>query len=98
MPRRITLQNLIDTHVIEVPFRIFGTFKGENFSAEIDKDGFILFEGKRYTSLSVTAGIIRAKLSGKPKDGLAYRRANGWIFWHYIDKHGNKKKVDELRK
>jgi len=98
MPRKITLEHLIDNNIIEVPFKIFATFKGKNFSAEIDKDGFIIYDGKRYTSLSIAAGIIRAQLSGKPKDGLPYRRANGWTFWHYIDKNGNKRKVDDLRK
>ena len=98
MSGRVILENLIAKNIIEVPFKIFAKFKGKNFSAEIDKDGFIIFEGKRYTSLSVAAGIICAKLSGEPKDGLPYRRINGWTFWRYIDSDGNRKKVDELRK
>lgn len=97
MSRQVKLENLIAEKIITAPFKIFAKFKGQHFIAEIDKDGFIIFEEKRYTSLSIAAGIVRAKLSGQPKDGFPYRRANGWTFWHYNDLDGNRKKIDELR-
>lgn len=98
MSKRVTLENLFEAGIVKAPLSIHVHFKGQKFSAEIDKDGFVLFDGKRHTSLSIAGGIVRAKVSGKPDDGLPYRRVNGWTFWRYIDDKGEIKKMDELRK
>jgi len=95
--KRIKLVDLIEAGIIKPLFSIHVTFKGKDFTAEIDKDGFILMDGKRHTSLSVAGGIVRAKVSGKPADGLPYRRANGWTFWKFVDEDGQVKKIDILR-
>ncbi len=96
--KRIKLADLIEAGIIKPPFPIHVTFKGRDFSAEIDSDGFVLMGGKRHTSLSIAGGIVRATVSGKPDDGLPYRRVNGWTFWRYIDAGGQAKPVDALRK
>jgi hypothetical protein len=96
--KRIKLVDLIEAGIIKPLFPIYVTFKGQDFTAIIDKDGFILIEGKRHTSLSVAGGVVRAQVSGKPSDGLPYRRANGWTFWKFKDKDGQSKQMDELRK
>ena len=98
MAKRIKLTHLIEKGIIHPPFDIFACFKGHNFAAQIDADGFILLEGKRYTSLSLAAGVIRAKISGKPKDGLSYRRANGWTFWKYKTCDNDILSINALRK
>ncbi|MEM1767488.1 MAG: hypothetical protein QXD86_06055 [Candidatus Bathyarchaeia archaeon] len=66
--RRIKLGDLIDAGIIKTPFSIYVTFKGKDFYAEIDPDGFVLMEGKRHTSLSIAGGVVRAAVSGKPND------------------------------
>lgn len=96
--RRIKLSDLIEAGIIKPPFAIHARFKGKDFKAKIDKDGFVLLDGKRHTSLSVAGGIVRATVSGKPADGLPYRRVNGWTFWKFRDADGQTKSVDELRK
>ena len=98
MSRRVKLENLIEAGIIKPDFPIHANFKGRNFSAEIDRDGFVLLEGKRRTSLSVAGGIVRAMVSGKPDDGLPYRRVNGWTFWRYTNAKGESRRMDELRK
>ena len=98
MTERIKLSDLIETGVITPPFAIHVCFKGKTFKAKIDKDGFIILDGHRHTSLSVAGGIVRAAVSGKPADGLRYRRVNGWSFWKYKDANGKAKSIDELRK
>ena len=98
MSIRVKLEDLIEAGIIEPGFPIHAKFKGRNFSAVIDRDGFVLFEGKRRTSLSVAGGIVRAMVSGKPDDGLPYRRVNGWTFWRYTDVKGEIRRMDELRK
>lgn len=96
--KRIKLADLIEARIITPPFPIHVNFKGKDFTAEIDPDGFVLMDGKRHTSLSIAGGIVRATVSGKPDDGLPYRRVNGWTFWRYTDAKGQAKPVDELRK
>lgn len=98
MGKRIQLSNLIEAQIISPPFSIWVEYKGQKFDAEIDQHGLVYMDGKPYTSLSVAGGTARAIVSGKPADGLSYRRVNGWIFWSYTDDQGNNHKLDRLRK
>lgn len=96
--KRIKLSDLIEAGFIKPPFPIFVRYKGVGFKAKIDQDGFVFLNGKRYTSLSISGGIVRATVSGKPADGLPYRRVNGWTFWKCKDSSGQIKPLNELRK
>ena len=96
--KRIKLIDLIEAGLIKPPFSIHANFKRKDFSAEIDKDGFVLLDDRRYTSLSIAGGMVRASLSGKPSDGLPYRRVNGWDFWKFKDSNGHMISINELRK
>jgi len=96
--KRIKLADLIEAGIIEAPFPIHVNFKSRYFSAEIDSEGFVLMDGKHHSSLSIAGGIVRATVSGKPKDGLPYRRVNGWMFWRYTDADGQTRQIDALRK
>nr|WP_298522519.1 hypothetical protein [uncultured Halomonas sp.] len=96
--KRIKLSALIEAGIIKPNFPIYVNFRGKDFRAEIDSDGFVLMNGKRHTSLSIAGGVVRATVSGKPDDGLPYRRVNGWTFWRYIDEDGQTKPLDNLRK
>lgn len=95
---RLKLSDLIKAGIIKPPLTIYGTYHRKDFTAQIDKDGFVILDGKRFTSLSIAAGVIRASISGPPSDGLSYRRANGWTFWHYKDSGGDLISIDDLRK
>ena len=97
MGKQIRLENLIDAGIIKPEFRIHVSFRGRNFFADVDGDGFVLLEGRRHTSLSMAGGIVRAMVSGPPQDGKPYRRVNGWDFWSYTDDEGKSHKMDELR-
>jgi len=98
MSRRITLFSLIEKSVICPPTKIFAQYKKQNYEGTIDSDGFVLVNGKRYTSLSVAAGAIKASVIGLPSDGLRYRRANGWTFWKIIDAEGNMSPINDYRR
>lgn len=97
MGKRVSLEDLIEAKIIKPPFPIWVKYKGQKFDAEIDQHGFVQMEGKPYTSLSLAGGIVRAKISGKPSDGLAYRRVNGWTFWSYTNCKGSNLKLNCLR-
>lgn len=96
MKKRISLTDLIEKNIIKPNHKIYSKFKGNEFIAKIDKEGFVILDGKRYTSLSIAAGNIKSKINGKPKDGRPYIRVNGWSFWKY--KNGSKiEPMDNLR-
>ena len=95
--QRVKLSHLIEAGVFKPPLTIYASFKGHNFSAVIEPDGFVLMDGRRFTSLSLAAGHIRAMITGPASDGLPYRRANGWSFWHYKDKKGELQSMAQLR-
>lgn len=60
--------------------------KGQTYNAEID-DGFLVYDGKRYTSPSM-AGIA-----------VTGYNINGWRFWEcYVESENKWIKIDRLRK
>jgi len=61
-------------------------FKGKEYSAEVDQDGRIEFDGKVFNSPSMAA----IHVTGGQKDG--------WHFWKYQNASGEWVKLDELRK
>lgn len=94
----IEVQNLIEAGIIHAPFNIEVKFKKQEFSASIQADGSILFQGKKYDSLSVAAGMARNIANGPPPDGRKYWQTNGWSFWKYRDPTtGKLQAVDVLR-
>lgn len=94
----IEVQNLIEAGVIRAPFAIEVKFKKQEFSATIQADGSILFQGKIFDSLSVAAGMARNIANGPPPDGRKYWQTNGWSFWKFRDPTtGKLQAVDVLR-
>jgi predicted type IV restriction endonuclease len=82
---RTTLRELLATGVVQAPTEIEVTFKGQRFTAMIESDGLIHFDGQAYSSPSHAGGMVRNKVNGIPPDGRPYWSTNGWTFWHYLD-------------
>ncbi len=96
--KRITLSMLIEAGVINPPMKIYAAFRNKNFEGTIDKDGFVIVKNfRRYTSLSIAGGYVRASVSGSPKGQLDYRPTNGWTFWKYRNRSGMLVKIETLR-
>jgi predicted type IV restriction endonuclease len=94
----VEVRDLIDANIINTPFAIEVKFKKQDFSASIQTDGSILFQGKRYESLSVAAGMARNIASGPPPGGRKHWQTNGWTFWKYRDfATGKPQNIDVLR-
>ena len=61
------------------------TFKSRRFTATIDSDGMVQFNGASYSSLSHAGGMVRKEVNGPPQGGRQYWSTNGWTFWRYKD-------------
>lgn len=64
-----------------------GTYKKQEYSANVDEQGRIDINGKLFNSPSMAGVFVR---TGKAVDG--------WHFWRYKDKNGDWVRLDELRK
>ena len=96
--KSVDIVDLIENGIIKPPMQLETQYKKTRFTATIQSDGSILFDGKVYTSLSTAAGIARATLR-KPPPGRKYPQTNGWTFWKYRDPEtGDLLSIDFLRK
>jgi predicted type IV restriction endonuclease len=82
---RTKIRELLAAGIIQAPREIEVTFKGQRFTATIESDGLIHFDGQTYASPSHAGGMVRNKVNGPPPDGRPYWSTNGWTFWHYKD-------------
>jgi hypothetical protein len=89
-----TLRDLIEKGALEPPLDLERTYKGQRFTARVEEDGSVSFDGERYKSPSVAGAMARAKAL----KASSYQATNGWIFWHFRDKGGNLVPLDFLRK
>lgn len=93
-----TLKELIEARLIKPPLDLTATWKKQPFTARVHEDGSITFDGAKYASLSVAAGMARNVANGKPPDGRPYWQTNGWAFWRFQDdESGASLPMDALR-
>ncbi|MBM4330509.1 MAG: hypothetical protein FJ117_04650 [Deltaproteobacteria bacterium] len=72
---------------INGPIKLRARHKGKTIKANISKDGFIHFQGKKYASPSLSGAAACKR-----------RSCNGWTFWHYERAPGDWVSLNELRK
>ncbi len=65
--------------------RIIANYKGRTYKARIDRNGWVLYKGKKFPSLSA-ASIHILK-----------RTCNGWVFWHAKNAAGKWTRLDDWR-
>jgi len=93
----IKVKTLIAKGIIKPPLQIFTTYHGKRLEAFIERDGYIVFGGKRYQSLSLAGGYARNSVIGPPKDERKFYHTNGWTFWKTKDEKGNVIEIHEFR-
>lgn len=91
--RLVRVRHLIAAGIIQPPLELQTRYRGQAFTARIEIDGSVTFQGKSYTSLSY-AGNAAWLAGGYRGKGPA---ANGWRFWRFTDSDGQAKKLDVLR-
>lgn len=78
---------------LPVGLKIFNTYQGKKFTAEVLKKGKILFQGKVCKSPS------RAAVAAIQSTGSNRETENGWTWWNFIDPGtGEENPIDVLRK
>lgn len=80
-------KKLILAKYINGPMKLRARYKGKTIKASISKDGFIHFQGKRYSSPSLVGAAACKR-----------RSCNGWTFWLYERAPGDWVILNELRK
>lgn len=60
-------------------------YKGKLYKARVDRNGWVIYRGKKFPSLSA-AGIH-----------ILGRSCNGWTFWTHKSKNGTWEKLDRIR-
>jgi hypothetical protein len=90
---RTKISDLLSAGVIQAPTYIEVTFKSQKFTATIEADGLIHFDGETYSSPSHAGGMVRNKVNGPPPDGRPYWATNGWTFWRYTDPESGRSEV-----
>jgi hypothetical protein len=94
--RHVTLRDLISSGTVRLPLDIEATYKGHQFTARIEADGNVTWNGTTYDSLSVAGGMARKSIVGT-LSGREYPPTNGWTFWRFQDSDGRLAFVDVLR-
>ena len=94
--RHVTLADLISSGTVRLPLDIEATYKGHQFTARIEADGNVTWNGTTYDSLSVAGGMARKSIVGT-LSGREYPPTNGWTFWRLKDSDGRLAFVDVLR-
>lgn len=102
MVRRSIVPDIIRDGLIKTPLPVSATYKGKRFTATINWDGTIAFQGKSYPTLSAAAGVARMTVIGNPPtrgQQRPYPQTNGWTFWKYLDPEtGKLEKIDRIRR
>lgn len=92
-----SLTDLIDAGMLRPPVKLETQYKGGRLQATVEQDGTVVFDGKRYSSLSTAGGMARKSVIGAPP-GRPYPQTNGWTFWKYLDPSSAKiLELDSLR-
>lgn len=75
------------------PFKIYATYKGKEYAAQVLTSGIIKMDEKEYTSPSAAGRAIMGNNDkGKPL------QVDGWAFWKYNDDAtGKRVPLDKLR-
>jgi hypothetical protein len=88
----ITLADLTAAGVVTIPLRLFRKYKGQPLEATLLPDGKVEFRGVQYDSCSSAAEAACMAVSGQR------RSINGWDFWQYRERAGNRLSLGDARR
>jgi hypothetical protein len=95
--RHVSLDQLVDAGLIQLPFAIEHRYRGIELVARIEGVGRIVFNGVPYDSLSTAGGVARNSVAG-PFPGRDIPQTNGWTFWQCRRPAGQLVPLDDLRR
>ena len=92
--RRIQIADLIAAKLISPPLALRAFYKGVTLGATILRNGEVVFDGKKYKSLSEAASEAKKSVEKSSQR----RNTSGWDFWKYNSRKTNEfKRIDVLR-
>jgi hypothetical protein len=95
--RHVTLDNLLESGLIRIPFAIEHRYRDVDLIARIEGVNQIVFNGVAYDSLSTAGGMARKSVAG-PFAGRDVPQTNGWTFWQCRGSDGQLVTLDSLRR
>ena len=87
---RVTLENLIEAAVLMPPLSLHMTHRQQRFTARIEADGTIEFQGTSFRTPSGAGSAIRVQAGDSPE-------VNGWESWRFTDSDGTDQPLYVLR-
>jgi len=93
--KAVSVKDLLDAGILRAPVELEREYKKKRFTAQIEADGSVSWQGKKFESLSTAAGAARASVRGRRPDG-SLPATNGWTFWKTRD-GGELVEVDVFR-
>ncbi|MFH1833385.1 MAG: hypothetical protein ABH877_00050 [bacterium] len=94
--RKVKLRHLIAGRLIRPPLQIEAEFRDHRFTATVDRDGNVIYDGHSYGSPSAAGGMAKKTIIRAPK-GKPYPATDGWTFWRYRTPGGELRQIDQLR-
>jgi hypothetical protein len=80
--RTAPFDHLIEAGLLKPPLKLTKRYKGQDLEAELMPDGTVVFQGKKFSSISAAAGFARSIVIGRQVN------TNGWVFWKYCNEQG----------
>ncbi len=92
----VSLIQLIEAGLVKSPLQLEHSRNGQRLVAQLESNGTITWEGKRYNSPSGAGDAALTSVKGRTSKG-ANRSTDGWGFWSFKDHDGVLKALDVLR-
>jgi Protein of unknown function DUF262/Protein of unknown function (DUF1524)/Restriction Enzyme Adenine Methylase Associated len=87
----VSLRDLIAWSVLHPPFEIRHTLRGRLLVARIIEDGTVVWNGRKFDTLSSAARAACASVTGQETE------LNGWAFWTFVDADERYRPLSTLR-
>jgi hypothetical protein len=88
---KVVLAAVIRQSLLRAPLALTAEYRGQKFDAQLEYDGLVTFDGRRYWAPSQAARKAVAKVSGQRAP------TSGWEFWHYQDAQGERVSLETVR-
>ncbi len=88
----VKLNHIIEAGLVSTPLELTRKYKGKLMKANLQDDGSVLFEGKRFKTCSAAGEAARHTVTGRQMN------TNGWRFWQYRDKSDKLVFLDTVRR
>jgi hypothetical protein len=87
----VKLSDIIADRILSPPVKLFRRYRGRTLDAVLLLDGSVEFQGEKFKTCSLAAGMARGSVTGRPMS------TNGWAFWQYVEANGVTRTLADAR-